>query len=513
LTITKIVVRITHTLLVASALLCAQEKQPGQAPVPEKVISPTPEKVISQTEAQELFRSVDELLQFASKSTGLPIKTPVKRELTSRDQLEAFLLKNMEEDEQQKRFERSELVIKKFGLLPRDFQLRAFLVKLLKEQVAGYYDSKDKTVHLMNWIEAEAQRPVLAHELMHALQDQDIDLEKWMKEPRDMAKKRTKSQADAEADEISAARQAVTEGQAMAVLLDYLVSPQGRTWTEVPEFVQAMQTSLDGPGQGGLSASTPLLIREALIWPYRDGLNFTYELYKTGGKDRAFRQALMSPPADTHQVLVPEKYLLRESVPPLDIPDLKIALGKAYETYDIGSIGQFDVEVIAKQFADRATAKRIGPGWRGGIYMAVTAKGTNPHKTGDLGIIFLSRWDTPERAADFALLYSGATAKRFTDAVQDKGYLWHTTEGDISAEVIGNTVLVMESFPADVSAKIRATVQNSMNQPAKQPANKVAVHYPELGPQLMPSLAAIQQLILPQVVNVARELIARRTAH
>jgi hypothetical protein len=488
-------------VLLASSVAVAQETQSASQP-PQG-------RVISEVEAQQLFHSVDEILQFASKSTGLSIKTPVKRELTSRDQLEAFLLKNMEDDEQQKRFERSELVIKKFGLLPRDFKLREFLVKLLKEQVAGYYDSKDKTVHLMNWIETEAQRPVLAHELMHALQDQDIDLEKWMKEPQAIAKKRTKSQADAEADEISAARQAVTEGQAMAVLLDYLVSPQGRTWTEVPDFVQAMQTTLDSPGQGGLGASTPLLIREALVFPYRDGLNFTYQLYQAGGKVQAFQQALTSPPVSTHQVLVPEAYLRHESIPPLDLPDFRANLRNGYENYDIGSIGQFDIEVIAKQFADRATAKRIGPGWRGGIYLAVNKKGAPPARTGDLSLVFLSRWDTPERAADFALLYSGATSKRFANAVQDKGYLWHTTEGDVSAEVIGDTVLVMESFPAGVASKLRVAVKNSLAKPGVQ----VTAFYPELAPRLLPSLAAVQQLISQRVINAAAEVTGPKSSH
>ena len=489
----SLIPRTLLVFIVAIATVFAQEKPPTAPTNP-------PEKVISAAEAQELFRSVDELLQFASKSTGLPIKNPVKRELTSREQLEAFLIKNMEDDEQQKRFERSELVIKKFGLLPRDFRLRDFLVKLLKEQVAGYYDSKDKTVHLMNWISADAQRPVLAHELMHALQDQDVNLERWMKEPLAIAKKRTKTQADAESDEMSAARQAVTEGQAMAVLLDYMMSAQGHSWTDAPELIDAMESTLDGPGQGGLSASAPLLIREALVWPYRDGLRFTYELYKAGGKERAFAQALANPPANTHEVLVPAAYLHREPPALLDLPDFKPVLGKEFQDYDIGSIGQFDIQVIAKQFADRATAKRIGQGWQGGIYLAVNKKETKPQNTGDLAIIFLSRWDTPERAQDFALLYSGATEKRFPNAKAAKpasGYLWHTDEGDISAEVLGTTVLVMESLPSEIAAKVRSIVGRSSTAPSKQVAS-----YQELGPRIMPSLAAVQRLILQRQIEI-----------
>lgn len=142
---------------------------------------PAQETKISPKEAEDLFRSVDEILQFASKDTGLPIKNEVKRRLTSRDEVVAYLEKGMTEDKDAQRLRRSELVLKKFGLLPRDFDLQTFLVALLREQVAGYYDSKTKTVNLLDWIDPEQQRPVLAHELTHALQDQSFGVEKWMK--------------------------------------------------------------------------------------------------------------------------------------------------------------------------------------------------------------------------------------------------------------------------------------------------------------------------------------------
>ena len=84
----------------------------------------------------------------------------------------AYLTKHLN-DEDTQRLRRSELVLKKFGLLPRDFNLETFLVALLREEVAGYYDPKTKTVNLLDWVPIEEQEPVMAHELTHALQDQD----------------------------------------------------------------------------------------------------------------------------------------------------------------------------------------------------------------------------------------------------------------------------------------------------------------------------------------------------
>src|SRR5260221_3816019 len=103
---------------------------------------------LSPAEAEELFKSMDEIMKFASDDSGLPIRSPIKRELGDRDQVVKYIQQKMEEDEDTKRFERTELVLKKFGMLPLDFQLKPFLLKLLREQVAGFYDSKTKTMHL-----------------------------------------------------------------------------------------------------------------------------------------------------------------------------------------------------------------------------------------------------------------------------------------------------------------------------------------------------------------------------
>src|SRR5258708_12904261 len=140
-----------------------------------------PETKITPQQAEELFRDVDTILDFASKDTSLPVKHEVKRRLASRDEVVSYLKKNMAEDKDVQRLRRTELVLKKFGLLPKDFDLQTFLVSLLEEQVAGYYDAKTKTVNLLDWVLPDLQRPVLAHELTHALQDQSFSLDKWLR--------------------------------------------------------------------------------------------------------------------------------------------------------------------------------------------------------------------------------------------------------------------------------------------------------------------------------------------
>ena len=260
--------------------------QPQQNPTREHSTS-NPEQKISPAQAEELFRSVDEILQFASKDTLFPIKHEVKRKLVNREEVEAFVAKHTSEDEDAKRLRRSELVLKKFGLLPRDFDLSKFLVALLKEQVAGYYDPKTKIVNLLDWVGPEQQKPVLAHELTHALQDQSFNLEKFMKPGDvDLNEKETVTQADIDNDEISTARQAVVEGQAMVVLVDYMLAPLGQSIKDSPELVNTLkQGMLAATADAPQFQNAPLYLREALTFPYRYGIDFIAELLLKSGKE------------------------------------------------------------------------------------------------------------------------------------------------------------------------------------------------------------------------------------
>src|SRR5215469_13501155 len=174
---------------------------------PETKSGDKPQAPMTKEQAKELFRSVDEILSFVSEDTKLPIEHSVKRKLVSRDEVTKYLTQKFDEDESARRMERSELVLKKFGLLDRDFHLRPFLLSLLTEQIAGFYDNKTKTVNLLDWIEPDEQKPVMAHELTHALQDQKVGLTKWEDpEPDSVAKTVDEDTKHIQTDETDTAR-------------------------------------------------------------------------------------------------------------------------------------------------------------------------------------------------------------------------------------------------------------------------------------------------------------------
>ncbi len=452
---------------------CAH-KTVAQQPPPPPATSPTtngtkplapeayPESKISAKEAEELFQQVDEILKFASDDTGLPIKHAVKRRLTSRNEVEAYLQKNMAEDKDAQRLSRSQLVLKKFGLLPRDFDLQTFLVALLKEQVAGYYDPKTKTVNLLDWVGIEQQKPVMAHELTHALQDQSFGLERWMKEGDvDLDTKKDITSEDIEHDEITTARQAVIEGQAMVTLVNYMLAPTGQTVKDSPQVVEALkQGMLTGTPDSVQFHNAPIFLKEALTFPYRYGLDFEAALLNQGGKTKAFYQTLISPPHNTRQIMEPQTYLAGEQIPPMPMPDFRRDLAN-YERFDVGAMGEFDVAVLIDEYAGEEASHHLFPEWRGGYYYAARLKGD---PAGPLGLLYVSRWSNPQKASEFAAIYAKSLSKRYKQ-VRESGTgsdkpeaklealdsmtgkrLWTTEEGTVEIDVQDNIVFVSESF-------------------------------------------------------------------
>jgi len=429
------------------------DARPAQAAAPQ-------EQKISPKEAEELFRDVDKILKFASKDSGLPIKQEVTRQLVSRDQVVAYLEKSMAEDKDAQRLRRSELVLKKFGLLPRDFDLQSFLVTLLREQVAGYYDSKAKTVNLLDWLDAEQQRPVLAHELTHALQDQSFDLEKWL-EDIDINDEKEPTAADIEADEVSEARQAVVEGQAMVTLVDYMLEPTGQSLLGSPQIAKALEEGmLVGTADSAEFKNAPLFLKESLTFPYRYGLDFEAALLLNGGKQKAFADTFTNPPRTTRQIMEPKTYLSGERLEPMRLPDFDHDF-KNYERFDIGAMGEFDVALLVDQYAGVEVSHGLYPHWRGGYYYAARPKGD---ATAPLDVLYLSRWSDAESAAKFAAIYAGGLEKRYKhvhqveeNATKDAAQLpvpatltgthtWLTEEGPVVMVVRAASVLVTESF-------------------------------------------------------------------
>jgi hypothetical protein len=474
----KLIAILLTLFLISSVLAGAQETKPATPPssAEKNDSNPERERKITPEETKELFQSVDEVLRFASKATLLPLKHPVKKAMVSRAEVEKYIDDKFKDDIDRIRFERSELVLKKFGLLPRTFDLHTFLIKLLGEQVAGYYDEKTKTINLLDWVQMEMQKPVMAHELTHALQDQSFDLEKLTKK-NEAIEKRGPEDANAliKIDEESSCRSAVMEGQAMIVLVDYILAPAKRSVEDSPSFVDLMIAQMDKHGESPLFDSAPLILKEELVFPYSRGMKFIQQLLIHGGKELAYTGVVARMPQTSREILQPEEYLAGHRIAPLLLPDLNM-LKKDYDPYDAGAMGQLDVSILLKQYANDEIANRLSPEWRGGSYYAAGRKGakpSDPNSSGHIGLLYVSKWSSAEVATEFAKVYASGLKTRYSNlhfvqttlgagGSRDK---YTSADGPIFIEQHGDVLVIAESFDEATADKlIEAAVKQTQEK-------------------------------------------------
>jgi hypothetical protein len=477
-----------------------------------------PEVVISEDDARTLFKEVDSILTFASQSSGLPKHALVKYKLVGREEVDKHFADNRSNDEAVKKIQHSEIVLKKFGLLPDDFHIDQYLKGKGGADVAGFYDLRDKTMYLLNWIPLEQQRLVMAHELTHALQDQNFDLMKWRN--FNGAGKAGDDDAAEKAGIETEARLAATEGQAMLVYLDYEIMPLGIKLADSTDRFDVLKNRiLSVYDQPVVFHSAPMIFTESAKFPYFDGFTFELELLKRSGIQGAFAGIYARPPRDTHEIIHPEDYLSETRDSPFGLPNLVPALGSGYRRYDSGSVGELDIRIMAKQFGRDNDAYSVSPYWNGAAFLAVrkpsaVSKPESEIKPSDLALVFVSRWKSAAAAQRFAEIYKASiiSRSRAFDAASAKGvscsaktpdctmrwYAHFTTDEEAVAMEIGadNTLIITQGLDD-------ATVKQVKIALGRATPDTSAALEPELTMRVMdfPAVRAMQREILQQLLT------------
>ena len=451
---------------------------------------------ITPEQAKQLFALVDTLLKFSSDETGLPIKSSVKRRLTTRAAVEAYLEKKFNEDQGTKRLQRDEIILKKFGLLDKDFELRPFLLALLKEQIEAYYDSKTKTVNLLDWVSVDEQKPVMAHELTHALQDQHSNLEKWDNQTPDSVSHTAAGDTEHLAkDEMDTARDAVAEGQATAVMMDYILKPLGKSLIKDPEVVNIIKNHMTSSANSPVMARAPLVLSESMLFPYQEGLSFEQDVWMDKGREAAFAGTLDRPPTSSWEILNPRDYERRQ-IPPIPLlPNIHPLVDKLYKPYDIGQLGELDVKIMTELFGGEDASRDLTPAWDGGLYWAGQLRSAQTpaeqDSTKSLSIFYLSVWRNTDSAQVFARLYANSLGRKYSSLKPDLSaqasaptadgtteQVFSTNEGPVVITTRGKMVFVSESFPLDLARKLTSLILDAQGSGAIQTAQSVS--FPEL---------------------------------
>lgn len=366
------------------------------------------------------------------KATGLAFKTPPKVEKRSTDEVRTFLEKEFNDNLPALELEGASRAYKLLGLLPDTMDLRRFMLRLLGEQVIGYYDPRTKVLYVVSDTapgRAALVEVTISHELVHALQDQYVPLDSIQKQRGD--------------NDRQTAAQSVMEGQAtyeqMASMLGGDISvrmPGG--WDRVREMIRENQTAMP------VFSSAPMLLQESLLFPYLSGAEFMRRF-----KEKKSGLPPWQPlPTSTEQVLHFEKYVAGEQPIRVELPPLLTGT-KVFEN----NLGEFETRLFLFQaLQDLGTSARSAAGWGGDRYVVASLGG-------GAGIAWVTVWDTPIDAGEFRDAAQRAAQRRLgtpgTGSADRKRYEGNGRVVEISAVTVqGKAAIIWTDVPAGSSTRL-----------------------------------------------------------
>ncbi len=355
----------------------------------------------AQQPASTLLAKADEVLQEVSDMTGLPIKGPLKKQLINRAEVRNYLIENLHAEFTPSQLHVQEATLRAFGLVSRDFNLEKFLLTFYTEQAAGFYDPRHKTMFIADWPGEDMQQLVLAHELTHALQDQNFDLEKYLHAAR----------GDGDATN---AREAVVEGHATTAMMQHLVGPVdlGSLPSLEPMMAQITHQRLE---EFPVFSSAPYFFRFQALFPYAQGMGFMQRGLALGGWKK-LRELFARPPTTTKEIFEPRVYFENVPLPKVSLPlpgPLPSAAG--LRLLDQNILGELGYYSLLGQLISEEEAKTVATGWLADRYILWERPGT------DLtALMARTRWASPETALGFFRDYHTILARKYPELAPDR---------------------------------------------------------------------------------------------
>ena len=385
-------------------------------------------------DADPYARRVAENIPKIEKSTGLAFKTPPRVESQPRDSVRLFLERRFNEDLPASELNGMERAYKAFGLLPKSMDLRAFMLDLLTEQVAGYYDPKAKTLYVVEGDDEAVTGITISHELVHALQDQHFNLDSLQRSRNDN-------------DRLTSG-QAVVEGQATLEQLGAMIGSDNAItslpggWDRVRQMIRETQSSMP------VFASAPTILQETLIFPYLTGAEFMRKFKSEVPGGSPYTRM----PTSTEQMMHTERYFESRDDPTTVTLPAPLAGKAVYQN----NLGEFETRILLFEYLkDQGSAVRGAAGWDGDRYVLIETP------RGD-AIAWVTAWDTSVDAAEFFDLLDVAMIKRHGGRIQP-GFARGTTRTygaggrqillSIS-DIAGRPVILYVDAPAGVSPRL-----------------------------------------------------------
>jgi hypothetical protein len=426
------------TVLVLAAT--AAGRQARQSPkVASEAAAPSAQ---AGTQSKEAFvEAANQVLAQMSQILDLPILDPLKKSLRSKEQIRTYLIGEEKEDRTDAQRYADEKSLEAFGLIPKGFALESFMLDVLTDQVAGLYDPKAKEFYIADWIAADDQKPVMAHELTHALEDQSFHLDAWIKAARPN-------------DDAELARDSVSEGSAMAAMVDYSLRDEKMGVRDLPDVVGLIRARAVGEMDKDPKLSkAPRYIRDDLLFPYLAGTSFTQQFLKahTGWSD--LKVIFENPPVSTQQIMHPNLYLKGVKPVAVSLPDCKSVAPSHWKLLEQNVMGEFGLDEVLKQFLGPERADPLASAWTGDRYAVF-----EDEKTKATPLVFRLSLDNAEDTAGFYAQYSEALALKYKDrqdVFRRPNYLqFDTADGGVFLRCIDTTCLTVEDATRDTYDKI-----------------------------------------------------------
>jgi hypothetical protein len=324
----------------------------------------------------------------ASVIRKLPIKTKVPCYVHTKEQVTEFVRESVKEKIPPSKLRNEERLFKLLGLIPESFSYETGLIDLYVNQIGGYYDPERNHFIMAGWLPEIMQPTIAAHELTHALQDQYYDLGKFI-DPK----------TDNSDDQL--ARSALVEGDATAVMMDYIRGLTGQKGLEHDPNVDAIL--MQNVVGASLTAGTglPEGLQLLLIFPYTSGLRFAHDLLKEGSY-QAIDAAFKKPPSSTEEILHPEIYRASiKSYRTFSLDDGAQHIPAPHKIIYSDTIGEFGVSTLLSLFiADKSRAAQAAKGW-GGDRAFYAEKPSSGKETAVGLLVWKTAWDSEQDSQEF----------------------------------------------------------------------------------------------------------------
>ncbi len=337
---------------------------------------------------------LDRIVERTSELRGLPLKKEVVFLECSEEAIRYQLMKEFRKESSPEELQADEDLLTALGLFPQNKDLEKLLIDVYTEQLAGAYDTETKAITIVagKGTGSAMDELTTAHEVTHALQDQNFGLDE---EPLE---------SDSYDGDNSLGTLSLVEGDATLTIVLY-----GQRYSNVAQLLREQGEMEDSSEQ---LDRAPLYIRESLLFPYTEGLEFAQALYTSGGED-AIDTALENPPLSSEQILHPEKYLQkRENPREVKVPDIATSLGEGWQKTNEDCLGEFDINVWFEEFFPKAGRSEVGRGWGGNTIQYYD--GPEEARV----VVIDTVWDSADDAREFFDGYADLIERRFKGDVK-----------------------------------------------------------------------------------------------